>query len=327
MVANIIESYGGNSQAIFTSAGVSLDDLRRNNARIANPKLNEIWLKAQALIKDPYISLRLAKTIKPSVLDTLGISLSVSQHVYDALKRLERFAKYINSGREVIIKGCEEEVVVQVQRSPEDVCEISGVNIETLMSSMFYLLRSMAGDRFKVKGVYFQHEFFHDKKPFEDFFKCAVYFSSEFDQIVFEKQGLYDEVDFSNSVLTSTLDHWIEEYLSKFNVELISYKIQDYLLKHLAFNDIDQTNVADYLKISPRILRRKLTEEGVSYTELLDACRQKLAFNLISDSSISLSRLSSVLGFCDQSNFSRAFKRWSGSTPLQYRNNKLKCRK
>jgi len=323
MVAQIIESYGIDSQAIFDDVGVNLDGLRKNNARIANTKIHEIWQQAQSLSNDPYITLKLAQNMKPCAFDTLGMALSVSQHVYDALKRLVRYAKYLNNGPEFVLNENSTEVSLLLQLKGPQYPEFSSLNSEALIGSMYHVLHSIAGDNFRLKAIYFEHEFTHDKKPFEDFFQCPVYFSANRYEIIFDKEGLFSEFAFANSVLTSTLDDWIEEHLSKFNDELISYKVQKYLLKHLAYDDIDQNNVADHLNLSPRMLQRKLKEEGVSYTELLDSCRQKLAFKLISDETIPLSELTFILGFTDQSNFSRAFKRWSGSTPHQYRNNKL----
>jgi len=323
MVAQIIESYGIDSQAIFDDVGVNLDGLRKNNARIANTKIHEIWQQAQSLSNDSYITLKLAQNMKPCAFDTLGMALSVSQHVYDALKRLVRYAKYLNNGPEFVLNENSTEVSLLLQLKGPQYPEFSSLNSEALIGSMYHVLHSIAGDNFRLKAIYFEHEFPHDKKPFEDFFQCPVYFSANRYEIIFDKEGLFSEFAFANSVLTSTLDDWIEEHLSKFNDELISYKVQKYLLKHLAYDDIDQNNVADHLNLSPRMLQRKLKEEGVSYTELLDSCRQKLAFKLISDETIPLSELTFILGFTDQSNFSRAFKRWSGSTPHQYRNNKL----
>ncbi len=323
MVAQIIESYGVDSQAIFDGVGVNLDGLRKNNARIANSKMYEVWQQATVHCNDPYITLKLAQNMKPCAFDTLGMALSVSQHVYDALKRLVRYAKYLNNDPEFILNESSTEVSLTIVSQSSQNPEFSGMNCEAILGSMFNILHSIAGDNFKLKAIYFEHEFVHDKKPFEDFFQCPVYFSANCYEIIFDKEGLFSEFAFANSVLTSTLDDWIEEHLSKFNDELISYKVQKYLLKHLAYDDIDQNNVADHLNLSPRMLQRKLKEEGVSYTELLDSCRQKLAFKLISDETIPLSELTFILGFTDQSNFSRAFKRWSGSTPHQYRNNKL----
>ncbi len=323
LVAQIIDSYDIDSNAVFDRVGVSLDGLRKNNARIANIKLHEVWQQAQVLSNDPYIALKLAQNMKPCAFDTLGMALSVSQHVYDALKRLVRYAKYLNNGPEIVIQERSDDVSLLLLSQDACLPGFNGLNSEAMLGSMYNILRSIAGDNFKLKAIYFKHDFLQDKKPFEDFFNCPVFFSADKYEIIFEKEGLCTEFAFANSVLTSTLDEWIEEHLSKCNDVLISYQVQKYLLKHLAYDDIDQNNVADHLNLSPRMLQRKLKEEGVSYTELLDACRQKLAFKLISDENIPLSELTFILGFTDQSNFSRAFKRWSGSTPHQYRNNKL----
>ncbi len=73
------------------------------------------------------------------------------------------------------------------------------------------------------------------------------------------------------------------------------------------------------MALSPRMLQRRLKEEGTSYTELLDDCRHKLAVKLISHNKLALSEVTYILGFSDQSNFSRAFKRWTGTSPHQYR--------
>jgi AraC-like DNA-binding protein len=322
LVSQIIESYGVDSQAIFDDVGVDLDGLRKNNARITNAKIYEVWQQAQVLCDDPYITLRLFQNMKPCAFDTLGMALSVSQHVYDALKRLVRYAKYLNNGPDFLLSETQDEVSLLIQSSSVSMPQSSGLNIEALLGSMLQVLYSIAGDNFKLKAIYFKHDFDFDIKPFENHFQCPVYFSSDHYEMVFEKEGLFSEFTFANSVLTSTLDEWIEGHLSTFNDELVSYKVQKYLLKHLAYDDIDQNKVADHLNLSPRMLQRKLKDEGVSYTELLDTSRQKLAFKLISDDSIPLSELTFILGFTDQSNFSRAFKRWSGSTPHHYRNNK-----
>ncbi len=322
LMSQIIESYGVDSQAIFDNVGVNLDGLRKNNARIANSKIYEVWQQAQVLCDDPYITLKLSQNMKPCAFDTLGMALSVSQHVYDALKRLVRYAKYLNNGPDFLLSETQDEVSLLIQPNGIQIPQFNGLNSEALLGSMFHVLQSIAGNNFKLKAIYFGHAFAYDKKPFEDYYQCPVYFSSDRYEIVFDKKGLFCEFAFANSVLTSTLDEWIEGHLSTFNDELVSYKVQKYLLKHLAYDDIDQNKVADHLNLSPRMLQRKLKEEGVSYTELLDASRQKLAFKLISDESIPLSELTFILGFTDQSNFSRAFKRWSGSTPHHYRNNK-----
>jgi len=248
--------------------------------------------------------------------------------VHGALKRFVRFTKYLNDGLNSFLydNKNENEVALLLKSNTPNDQEINHHNIEATFSAVVSMLQSIASQPLKVKAVHFRHKFYGDIKPFEDFFSCPVYFSSEKNQISFDRHGIFDEYIFSNTSLTDKLDEWLEEYLLKYNDVMVSSKAQEFILTHQAFDNVDQKYVADHLKLSPRMFQRKLKEENISYTTILDTCRQKLAFRLITDIHVSLSELTDILGFSTQSNFSRAFKRWSGSTPHQYRNSKLpKC--
>ncbi|MEH6345751.1 MAG: AraC family transcriptional regulator ligand-binding domain-containing protein [Bermanella sp.] len=320
LIAKTMDSYGLDSRAIFSHEGVSLDKLRENNARIDNVKLANICLQAQQLCNDPYFSLRLANCMKPCVLDALGLSLSMSQHVYDALKRFTRFSSYLNDAMDAILHENKDEVALSIcSKSPP--LEATNLHIEATFSSVFKMLKSISGENFKVKALHFRHAFNFDHKPFEDFYNCPVFFSSDKNEIIFERSGIFDNYCFSNSILTRKLDEWLDDYLLNHSNSLASNKVKIYLLKQPHLESIDQQEVAEHLDLSIRMLQRKLKEENTSYTKLLDECRQKIAFKLILDETMSLTKLTSILGFAEQTNFTRAFKRWSGTTPHQYRSN------
>jgi AraC-like DNA-binding protein len=71
--------------------------------------------------------------------------------------------------------------------------------------------------------------------------------------------------------------------------------------------------------MSARTLRRRLQEAGTSYREVLDATRCELARRYLSDASLPVGAVSFMLGFAEPSTFHRAFKRWTGMTPAQFR--------
>ena len=66
-------------------------------------------------------------------------------------------------------------------------------------------------------------------------------------------------------------------------------------------------------------LQRKLAAEGATYRKLYDAVRQELAESYVTDGNFSLTEISYLLGFSSQASFSRAFKRWTGVTPQEFR--------
>ncbi len=77
--------------------------------------------------------------------------------------------------------------------------------------------------------------------------------------------------------------------------------------------------IAPQLELSPRSLRRKLAEQGLSFRSLLDELRCELAKRYIEDPGLTLVEMAYLLGYSDQSTFQRAFRRWIGQAPARYR--------
>lgn len=78
-------------------------------------------------------------------------------------------------------------------------------------------------------------------------------------------------------------------------------------------------NVAEYLHMSDRTLKRQLAAEGTSFSTLVDEVRYRHATSLLSRTDYSLEQIADELGYSDVANFSRAFKRWSGRSPSNWR--------
>ena len=77
--------------------------------------------------------------------------------------------------------------------------------------------------------------------------------------------------------------------------------------------------MAALLEITPRTLQRRLRDEGRSFKQVLDALRRDLAPVYLADPGLSSLDIASLLGFAEQSSFTRACKEWTGHTPTQYR--------
>ena len=77
--------------------------------------------------------------------------------------------------------------------------------------------------------------------------------------------------------------------------------------------------VAAAMHQSTRTLQRRLAERGMTWQQLLDNTRMELARQYLADPALSVAETALLLGFSEQSAFTRAFKRWMGQTPLTYR--------
>jgi AraC-like DNA-binding protein len=98
----------------------------------------------------------------------------------------------------------------------------------------------------------------------------------------------------------------------------VAARVRALLLKAMPSGDLDQDGVARSLHQSASTLQRRLRAEGTSFQRLLDATRREQALEYLMEGRHSLANITFLLGFADQSNFTRAFRRWTGKTPRQY---------
>jgi AraC-like DNA-binding protein len=100
-------------------------------------------------------------------------------------------------------------------------------------------------------------------------------------------------------------------------------QVEKLLLPVLRTGEASVEVVARKLGVSRQTLFRKLREEGVTFERVLDELRQKLAVTYLRTEKMSVNETAYLLGFSDPAAFSRAFKRWTGSSPRTLRNASL----
>ena len=95
--------------------------------------------------------------------------------------------------------------------------------------------------------------------------------------------------------------------------------VREVLTQRLSQGEPSQDEVAELLNMSARTLQRKLGEAGISYKEILDETRHTLALAYLSAPRHSVSDITHLLGFSAASCFTRAFRRWTGQSPSDWR--------
>ena len=90
------------------------------------------------------------------------------------------------------------------------------------------------------------------------------------------------------------------------------------LIQMLPSGKADQDTVANRLYRSTSTLQRQLTAEGTNYRDILESTRRSLAEHYLREGGYSQAEIAFMIGFSDQSNFARAFKRWTGMSPGQF---------
>jgi AraC-like DNA-binding protein len=109
------------------------------------------------------------------------------------------------------------------------------------------------------------------------------------------------------------------DYLAKLREGSLVHRVKAGIIDSLPSGPVANEKVARELGMSVRSLQRRLAEAGTSFRDLLDTSRQEMAQSYIREPEIELVEIAFLLGFSDQSAFSRAFKRWTGNSPNEVR--------
>jgi AraC-like DNA-binding protein len=110
-----------------------------------------------------------------------------------------------------------------------------------------------------------------------------------------------------------------EGYIREMNARPLATELQRLLVRLLPSGEATLEELARRMNRGVSTLQRQLQEEGIGYREVLEATRRALAEGYLADERLSLGEIAYLLGFADQSSFTRAFHRWAGMSPRRFR--------
>ena len=114
-------------------------------------------------------------------------------------------------------------------------------------------------------------------------------------------------------------DEIVMGYLAQMDRQDIVNRVRRLIIEELASGNLSKQGVADKMHMSPRNLQLKLAAENTTFQDILDNTRQSLATGYMEQSHLAITEIAYLLGFSDASNFTRAFRRWFGVSPREYR--------
>jgi AraC-like DNA-binding protein len=152
-----------------------------------------------------------------------------------------------------------------------------------------------------------------------DFYGCKVEFGAAENSFTLSRTDVDRILPTANRPLAGVLDGLLTEQLAKLTRDDVVSRCKVAFLEQLSSGEPSAEDVARQLHMSNRTLQRKLSEAGTSYQKLVDDTRRDLALRYIEDAGKSITDITFLLGFSGHSTFSRAFKRWTGTSPSDYR--------
>ncbi len=180
--------------------------------------------------------------------------------------------------------------------------------------------RLVTGNDWSPRLVAFAHEAPTDTAEHQRVFRTSVQFVSGRTAIYLPTSILEAPNQQADPGLVSVLDDYADRLLEQMPSEAtLSQRVRHQLMQDLKSGVPTAEDVAKELHMSVRTLHRTLQQEETTFRQLLSQLRHESAATYLADPTISIAEVAFLLGFNELSSFYRAFKRWTGQTPAQFR--------
>jgi AraC-like DNA-binding protein len=319
LIATTLRATGCDPEPLFVAAGLDLGRATEANARFPMPRLQKLWRLAVAATGDPCLGLAAARQFQPAMMHGLGLAWLVSDTLLDALGRLVRYARLLNSALQFRVEQQPDSidlVTVLPEKLPPDF-EYAAADLG--MAAFLRMCQITAGHPIRPRHVALRRPVPPCREQFEEMFCASIDYGAPENRLCFDRQLLTRHLASANPELARINDQVVVDYLARFDRESIAMQVRSKIIHQLPDGIPKQEAIADTLHVSLRSLQRKLKEEDTSFKDLLEDTRQQLALQYLGDTRRSIGEITYLLGFSEPSNFTRAFKRWTGKSPAQYR--------
>ena len=318
VIAQTLEHAGIDSQALFADVGVEYKLVANPYQRVPTVQMNRLFQLSVAATKNPAFGLDMMEFIYPTTFHALGYSLFASSTLEDYCERLVRFFRIVSDNCRHHIVETRESYKLQFEIL---VPQLSLESQDGWSATLIKFARSMYKPGFSPLKVQLRRP--EPAAPFaqryRDFFQCPVEFNSNEWAIHFDHQDMIAPLPGANHELALINDRVVMDYLARLEKSDLANLVRTHIIKLLASGNCSKEFVAAKLNMSPRNLQHKLGLLSTCYQDILDKTRQDLAVQYMANRYTSISEITYLLGFSDTSNFARAFKRWTGKSPSDFR--------
>ena len=319
-LVSALESYGVDYRPVLAEAGLDPDVAYHPSERISSIQFKRLWEIALRESGDPCFSLTCASYIQPSSLHGLGLSWIASHTLKEGLERVIRFQKILATESMLALRETDDGYCIYDTISQkDDPLGFPAAVYESFVAIVFRICTIMLGPDIRPLRVNLEHAAPACADRFTEFFGIPVEFSAADNSIEFSRNTAELASASANPEMTRINDQIVIDYLNQFDKDDIVTKTRSYIIDHLPSGVPRQADIARDLNMSLRSFQRKLAETGTSYSDVLQQVRHDMACHYLLSPNYQVLQIAYVLGFSDPSNFSRAFRRWTGLTPNQFR--------
>ncbi len=286
--------------------------------RIPVATVHRLLEATAALTCDPDLGLKAARRTSLGDGGALDYLLSTSPTVEDAIHVAGRYMRLVNDTLSLRLEVDGDDAWIRLDNTvvlPRAAADFQAGGI------FWNHARRWLGDVLSELQVSFTHVAPLSRDEYERTFAPAtVRFSAPFSGLLLRRSHLAVPLERADPKLHGLMAQHAHRLLSELpRAESVTERVRAVAAKELTHGNPNAVHVATKLGMSMRTMGRKLASEGTTFKDLLDDLRRRLALQYVAGRDLPLADVALLLGFSETAGFHRAFRRWTGQTPLEYR--------
>jgi AraC-like DNA-binding protein len=316
-IPNVLRSLGLDPEEVLGEIGYDLKLFDSPENRISLQAHHHIVNHCTTRSGCPHFGLLVGQQNGLHSLGLVGLLVKYSSDVGAALRNVARYMHIHASGRTMtlVVDGSTAMFTYEVQDSRLEAIDQVG---DAAVATMHNIMRELCGTDWRPAEAWFAHREPTETGPYRRFFRVPLRFNAEQFALLFSSSYLKRrpsvvDVDLRR-VLQEQIDLLEERYREDF-----PQRVRDVLHSALMTGHANADEVAALFGMHSRTLNRQLNAFGIGFQQLVDESRFEIARQMLENSTMEVGLIAQLLDYAAPSVFTRAFRRWSGTTPVKWR--------
>jgi AraC-like DNA-binding protein len=314
------QSLGADGARALRQADIAPATLDDPDARVVLAAHDRLWWHLSSQLGREQLEFAAGARFAP---EALGIAGHVVSSCADAGEAMVAFARYrsLIGGDQIVPRLIVTNEYIELRYAPLDPAFADQAHSgESGLLSMLMAVRSLGGVRCDPLEIWFQHRRPPSLARYAEYFSCPTYFAKPYRRLRLPRAVGELKLVRGNQALRHYLARHADALLQQLVPERsVADRVREQLVASLARAEQHEDLIARRIGLSARTLQRHLRHEGVSFVQLLDEVRHRLALRYLDDRAIAVAEIAFLLGYAEPSAFFRAFRRWTGTTPRALR--------
>jgi AraC-like DNA-binding protein len=274
--------------------------------------------EAAEYVNDPYFGLHMGEFAEAGSWSILGYMMMNCKTLGEAFEKSGRYSRLIGN----LIEARAEFKFNKIKAiffTPPHAPKMSRHCFEATFSSSVRMMRTLTGVDLSPREVTFIYPEPASTSEYERIFRCPVRFGQKNNSITMDLRVVNTPILMANPGLLEYFEKYARDFLADMDRrDEHTRAVTKIILSNLDDEGLSINKVAREMAVSVRTLQKRLEEEGVVFSDLYRDIRQRLAQKYLREN-YTVEQITYLLGFSEPSVFRKAFKKWSGVTPREYR--------